>query len=210
MGDREKAIVAAGYDEIVEGFGRWSARVVDPVRDQLFEAFVGMLPAGAAVLDIGCGAGIPWTVRLAARYEVTGIDISAGQVAAARRNVPGAAFVVGDVATAELDAHAFDGAVALYSLGHLPREEHGAVLERIGRWLHPGGLLLASLPAVESAGWTGSWLGTTMFFASLGTDAYRSLLRDLGYEAVHFEEATAMEPEGPARFLWVLARVAGR
>ena len=180
--------------------------MVDPVRDGLFRRFVAMLPPGTPVLDVGCGSGIPWTRALAERFAVTGIDIAARQIVAARRNVPGATFVEGDVATVGLEDRAFGGAIALYSIGHLPPAEHRLVFERLARWLRPGGLLLASLPSEASPGWTGAWLGTSMYFASLGADAYRSLLRELGWAVLADEEAVVEEPEGPARFLWVLAR----
>lgn len=208
-GDRAKSIVAAGYDAIVDDYARWSARVVDPVRDRLFDRWVAMLPSGTPVLDIGCGSGVPWTRALAERFDVTGVDISPRQVAAARRYVPGATFVVGDMATLDLEEGAFGGAVALYSVGHVPAAEHRVVFERLARWLQPGGLLLASLPAEASPGWTGPWLGASMHFASLGADAYRSLLRELGWVVLADEAAVVEEPEGPARFLWVLARSPG-
>ena len=80
-------IVAAGYDELGDRFERWAAMVHDPVRDRLFDQLFERLPDRAPVLDVGCGSGIPWTARLAERFEVTGIDISPRQVEAARRAV---------------------------------------------------------------------------------------------------------------------------
>jgi hypothetical protein len=44
-----------------------------------------------------------------------------------------------------------------------------------------------------------------MFFSSWDADVNRRLLRDAGFELVHDEVVTIREPEGPARFLWVLA-----
>jgi SAM-dependent methyltransferase len=208
-GDREKSTVAAGYDAIVGDYVRWSARVIDPARDRLFDRWFTMMPQGSRVLDLGCGSGVPWTRVLAERFDVTGIDISPLQVAAARENVPGATFVVGDMASIALEDASFGGAVALYSLGHLPPTEHRVVFERLARWLRPGGLLLASLPADASPGWIGPWLGTSMYFASLGAGAYRSLLPELGWTVLEAEVAVVEEPEGPARFLWVLARSPG-
>jgi cyclopropane fatty-acyl-phospholipid synthase-like methyltransferase len=40
------------------------------------------------VLELGCGAGVPDTQRLASHFRVTGIDISAEQVRRARTAVP--------------------------------------------------------------------------------------------------------------------------
>ncbi len=210
MSDRAKSIVSAGYDAIAEEFLDWSLKVVDPVRDRLFAELVARLPEGAAVLDIGCGAGIPWTRALADRFDVTGIDISSRQVEAARLNVPVATFIVGDISSASFEARSLGGIIAFYSIAHLPVDEHGPLLDRLARWLRPGGLLLASVPVAESAGWTGEWLGTTMFFGSLGAEAYLALLRSLDFELLAAEESTVQEPEGPTDFLWVLARRAQR
>jgi len=206
MDDRAKAVVSSGYDAIADEFVGWSTKVVDPVRDRLFRKFVGLLGAGATVLDIGCGPGIPWTRMLADRFDVTGIDLSHRQIEAARREVPSATFIEGDVSLASFDEGSFDGAIAFYSIAHLPVDEHRPLFDRLARWLRPGGLLLASVPVEASAGWTGEWLGTTMFFGSLGADAYREILRDLRFEPIAVEETIAEEPEGPTRFLWLFAR----
>jgi SAM-dependent methyltransferase len=205
----ETAIVADGYDQIVERFAEWSAQVVDPVRDRLFEEFLAsLLPAGR-VLDLGCGAGIPWTRRLAERFRVTGVDISPRQIAAARRNVPGAELIVGDIAAIAFPPRTFDGAIAFYSIGHLPRSGQRAALERIGRWLRPGALLLASVPSEANDGWIGDWLGTTMFFASLGEAGYRAAIDSLGWTPIAIEPSEVIEPDGPARFTWLLLRAPG-
>jgi cyclopropane fatty-acyl-phospholipid synthase-like methyltransferase len=206
VSDRAKAVVSSGYDAIANEFVDWSMKVVDPVRDRLFGEFVAQLQTGATVLDIGCGAGIPWTRALADRFDVTGIDISPRQIEAARRNVPSATFIEGDVSGASFEEESFDGVIAFYSIAHLPVDEHRPLFDRLARWLRPGGVLLASVPVAESAGWTGDWLATTMFFGSLGADAYRALLRDLRFEHLAVEEATAEEPDGPTRFLWVFVR----
>jgi trans-aconitate methyltransferase len=54
------------------------------------------LPSGADLLDLGCGAGLPTTARLAQRFTVTGVDISPRQIERARINVPDATFINAD------------------------------------------------------------------------------------------------------------------
>jgi SAM-dependent methyltransferase len=203
-------IVAHGYDAIVDAYARWAERVSDPTRDRLVADLAARLPAGARVLDVGCGSGVPWTARLAQRFEVTGIDISPRQVEAARRNVPAGTFVVGDIATAALEPGAFDAVVSLYALGHLPTVEHEAVLRRLQQALRPGGRMLVSLPAAPHGGWTGAWVGgVRMYFASLGEERYRGILREQGWTVHEAVVGVAEEPEGRAAFLWVLASAPG-
>lgn len=206
----ERATVAAGYDALVARFAEWSSAVADPARDELFADFVRRVPPGARVLDVGCGSGASWAGGLAARFALTGIDISPGQIEAARRNVPTGTFLVADVTAIEFDDGAFDGATALYSIGHLPAHEHESVFGRLARWLRPGGLLLASLPAEEDPGSTVAWIGgVEMFFASLGATRYEQILRDQGWRVIDTRVGIANEPEGAAAFFWLLAAAPG-
>ena len=49
-----------------------------------------------------------------------------------RRNVPDGEFVCSDVMSVDFEAGGFDGVVALYSIFHHPREEHGDLFRRVG------------------------------------------------------------------------------
>jgi trans-aconitate methyltransferase len=82
----------ADYDRIA---AFWiAARRELPARDAaLIDDFTSRLPAGARVLDLGCGTGRPIAMRLAARgFAVHGVDRSVELLAEAGRNVPGATF----------------------------------------------------------------------------------------------------------------------
>lgn len=209
MTDAARAVVEAGYDALGERYGSWAGATDDPDRERLLAELLARLPASGRVLDLGCGSGIPSTRALAERFEVTGVDLSAGQLAAARRNVPAATFVHGDLATVALPEAAWDAVTAFYSLSHVPRAEHAAVFGRVARWLVPGGLFLATLGGRDSPDWTGDWLGRPMFFSSHDPVTNRRLLEDAGFELLGDEVVATMEPEGPVPFHWILARTAG-
>ena len=204
--DERKATVAAGYDDLGERWTDWRARVVDPAVDRLVPELEAMLPPGSSILDLGCGTGVPWTRHLAQRYRVTGVDISASQVDAARRNVPKATFLRADIASIDLEAGSLDGVTAFHSIYHLPRDDHGALFARIAAWLRPGGLLLAALGANDAPDWTGTWLGTSMFFSTFDAETNRSLVQAAGFDLLVAEVVDTIEPEGRVPFLWVLAR----
>jgi len=201
-----KLVVATGYDALGPAYPAWSARVIDPGRTHFVDQLDQRLPQGAAVLDLGCGPGIPSTRQLAHRFQVTGVDISAGQLALASANVPGAKFVQADISTVTFPDSAFDAVTAFYSLIHLPRTELAHALARIARWLRPGGLFLATFSTADNPAWTGDWLGQPMFFSSYDAATNLQLLSDAGFEIVSSQEVDITEPEGPASFLWVLAR----
>lgn len=206
MSDREKKIVQKAYDEIAERYLSWAARVENDQRDRFFAELADRLPDGARVLDLGCGAGIPSTRLLAERFEVVGVDISEAQLGLARKNVPKATFIRGDFSELEFADGSFDGITAFYSISHVPRDEHARLFTRVAGWLKPGGLFLATLGAEESAGWTGEWLGVSMFFSSYEANENRRLLRGAGLSLALDEVVAMREPEGEATFLWVLAQ----
>jgi SAM-dependent methyltransferase len=200
------SIVASGYDAMAGRYLAWGRQVIDPVRDRLFRELIDRLPEGAPVLDLGCGAGLPWTGRLAERFDVVGVDISPEQIRLARRNVPGARFVVADMAALEMPPRSLAAVTALYSVSHLPRDRHPALFRSIAGWLGPGGYLVAALGTHDSPDWTGEWLGVPMFFSAFDADTNRALLRESGFELVEDEVTQVVEPEGTVDFLWVLAR----
>jgi SAM-dependent methyltransferase len=92
------------------------------------------------ILDIGCGAGIPLTLALSETFDVTGVDVSTRQIELARKNVPAARFIHGDVTTSDFAVASFDAAVASYSLIHVPRGEHVGLFRSIARWLSTDGV----------------------------------------------------------------------
>lgn len=122
-----KRTVADGYDRIAERYVAWSGGGSDP-RGAYVALLEARLPAGAAVLELGSGTGALTTARLAARFAVTGVDISGKSIDLARRNVPAATFLHADMATVRFPAATFDAVTAFYSTTHLPRDEHAPLL----------------------------------------------------------------------------------
>lgn len=204
-----KEIVARGYDAIALRYAEWAGRVDSPVMEWVRD-LDARLGDGADVLELGCGRGVPATRELARRHRVTGVDISAVQIELARHHVPEASFVHGDAMEIEVAPASFDAVVALFVFGHVPIEEQAGLISRIGSWLREGGFFLGTF----GAGAAGEeididWLGAPMFFASLGGDAYRPLLRDARLEPLRDEVVVQHEPgHGDVSFRWTLARAA--
>ena len=134
------------------------------------------------MLDIGCGAGVPIAGSLAARYRVTGVDVSPEMVRRARRNVPTASFVCADIMSVRLPPSSFDAVVALYSVFHLPREEHALLFRRVHGWLKPGGYFLCTLSHHSEEGYTEQdFFGATMYWSNYGLDEYVAMLDEAGF-----------------------------
>ena len=202
-----KRIVADGFDRIAETYAAWVERNGIGHREAHLALLEAELADGARVLDLGCGAGVPIARRLAERFEVTGVDISERQVELARRNVPGATFIHGDMAAQSFPAGSFDAVVAFFSIFHLPREEHGAMFAAIASWLRPGGYLVASTGTYSDPGTNEhDWLGAPMYWSFYPSARSLELIRASGLEIVQAREATSDEDGQPERFLWIVAR----
>ncbi len=195
-------MVAEGYDRIAdeyfEQFGRSS------VRDAKLAELVAKLPAGATVLDLGCGAGKPVARDCAEHgFRVTGVDASFGQIARARRDVPEANFIHADMTSVQFPAEAFDAVCAFYSITHVPRNEHAALIRRIATWLRPNGLFVASFGSSEG-NWLGEWLGTPMFFSHHDPEEAKRIINEAGFN-LDLVELVEQDNES-ATFLWIAAR----
>ncbi len=180
-----KALVETGYDRCADAYHK--ARRDDPHPE--LALLTDRLADGAAILDIGCGAGVPIARSLARQFAVTGVDISAEMIARARANVPGGTFIHGDIMAADFSPKQFAAVTAFYSIFHLPREEHEPLLRRIADWLKPGGYLLATLSAKSEAPYTeDDFFGTTMYWSHHGLDWYRQMLIAAGFELLTTKE----------------------
>jgi SAM-dependent methyltransferase len=206
VSDPRTQLVGSGYDAMADTWEEWSAQVADDPRHAWLESLLAVLPEDAVVVELGCGNGTRETRELAARAQLTGVDLSAEQLRRARERVPNATFVRGDLTAVEFHDASLDGVAAFYVLNHVPRELLPGLFASIHRWLKPGGHFLASLGASDLEGWQGEWLGVPMFFSGHAPETNRQLLRDAGFTLVRDELVTIAEPEGAVTFHWVLAR----
>lgn len=183
---------------------------MDPtVRKKYLAVLEENLPAGARLLELGCGAGIPMTRQLAKRFRVTGLELSPGQVRQACRNAPQANFVQGDMTELCFADGVFDAVAAFYSLTHVPRAEHGQVLSEAYRVLRPGGLLLVTTGAGDSPdSIEPDWLGAPMFFSHFDGPTNVALVQRAGFTLVSARDEQEFEFGEPVWFCWIVARKA--
>lgn len=208
----KKQLVRDGYDGMAESYLAWTLHR-PTLRLQKLDQLLQSLPPKPKILELGCGAGVPVTRILTERMaDVVGNDISPRQLELARQNCPTARFVLGDMAGLDLEAASFDAVVAFYSVFHLPRHEHPAMLARIHGWLRAGGGLLLNLAAGDSASITNEFFGKDMFWSSHAPETSLAMIADAGFDIVEQEVRRSEDvedendPDNGVRFLWVLAR----
>lgn len=202
-----RAIVRAGYDALGSRYLEWTLSV-DPVHRLTYEAHAfELIEPGSVVVELGCGPGIPTAQVAAERHRLIGVDVSATQLALARRNVPSAQLVLADMAHVEFKPRSVDCVLAFYSLIHLPRRDHAGVIESVHRWLRPAGIFAINLGASDNPGGIDEWIDDVkMHWSGFDAATNTDIVRNAGFEIVRDEVLTNFEHDQEVRFVWILAR----
>lgn len=207
-----KQVVADGYDRIADEYERWVREdLVDEALPRYAALLAEELPAGARVLELGCGGGSPTTQALAARFDLTGVDLSARQIAKARRSVPGATFIHADVCAVEFPPESFDAVASFYAFVHLPYGALPDLLAKIASWLRPGGLFVATMAGGGDSGVVEpDFLGAPMYFSGYATDDNRRFVEDARLTVVSSQHEVILENGRKVGFLWIVANKPSR
>ena len=113
-------------------------------------AFLALLPPGASILELGCGAGGDTAEMLTRGFDVRPTDGSPEMAAVASKHL---GRTVETLLFHDLDeVDAYDAVWANACLLHVPRAELADVLARIWRALKPAGVFYASYKAGEDDG----------------------------------------------------------
>ncbi len=101
-------------------------------------------PAGGDFLEIGCGYGKFLRAMQPLPWRLTGLEISQTAIDKARTFAPNAAIIQGEVYTAEFEPASFDCITLIAVFEHLKQPR--LAIERMLKWLRPGGLLIIQVP----------------------------------------------------------------
>jgi SAM-dependent methyltransferase len=166
-GDGGLESVRRSFDAIAEAYAREFQDELGrkPYDRALLEAFAASLPAGAPVLDLGCGAGGHVGRFVHDRGpSVTGVDFSEASIEIARRLNQTMSFIAADFRALPIGDASVDGIVAFYCLIYGRDEDVIATLRECRRALRPGGRLLAAvhgaIDGTAREGHFGDFLGT--------------------------------------------------
>ncbi len=203
-----KRIVADGYDQVAHAYAQLDQTTEWPRMRWLMRVLDRLAP-NSSVLDLGCGSGDPADIEIAKAHQVTGVDISQAQIALAQEKVPTGHFIHADLGSVTFPDESFDAVISFYTLEHLPRGEHRALLQSAYQWLIEGGFFLICTEANEVEKVVGEWLGVPMFFSSFAPETVKSMIAEVGFEILETAIETQVEEGTEIPYLWVLARKQG-
>jgi len=203
--DNPKRMVELGYDKVAHDYAQLEGEIEWP-RMRWLKLLLTKLEPGSSVLDLGCGSGDPADVEISRVHKITGVDVSRVQINLARQNVPAGHFIQGDAGSVDLPPASFDAVVSFYTIEHIPRKEHEALLRHIHQWLKLGGVLLISMEAGDYDDMIGEWLGVPMFISCYNPETMRQMMVEAGFDILETAIETQVEKNTEIPYQWILAR----
>ncbi|UYY59914.1 class I SAM-dependent methyltransferase [Sphingomonas sp. S2-65] len=171
---------SAGWDAVAHQFMA--------LRSEFGSALVGSwatnyLRSSAAILDIGCGSGVPIAQTLVRKgFTVWGMDASPSLLSAFRRHFPDMPAACEAAQTSNFFGRTFAGAVSIGFVFLLNAEDQRKLFHRVASALEPGGRFLFSAPR-EVCTWSDTLTGRTSI--SLGAAVYAAHLARAGMRLVN-------------------------
>ncbi|MGC6387263.1 class I SAM-dependent DNA methyltransferase [Ewingella sp. S1.OA.A_B6] len=172
--------------------------------DQCYEEswlnrFLALLPAGADILDIGCGSGKPIANYFMKQgFSVTGVDASTSMIALCRQRFPAQKWHVADMRALSLNQR-FDGLVAWDSFFHLTRDDQRKMFPLFGAHASDKAVLMFTSGSGNGEA-IGEFQGEPLYHASLAPEEYRTLLADHGFSVI---KMIAEDPQCTGHTIWL-------
>ena len=173
-------------------------------RPPLLVEWLQYFPAGASLLDLGCGGGQDAGDLDRRGYHVVGADRTSALLSAGRRRYPSLPLVRADLRDLPFQAMSFDGLWAAASLMHFPKPDARRILADLYKLVRPGGLLAATVTyGVTSRLVTDGWV-PGRYFARWRKDELTRAVRRAGWEVISLRVVSNQERKG--RWINVIAR----
>lgn len=192
---------AATIIDVYQRHGRaWAVLRTDELAERSWlDRFCALLPAGGAVLDIGCGSGVPIGRELIERgFELVGVDATPTMLELFRHNLPGTRAHLADMRALALDRQ-FAGLLAWDSFFHLSPADQRPMFAHFAAHAAPGAALMFTSGTEEGTA-IGELGGDPLFHGSLAPGEYRHLLDASGFDVVAHVVA---DPSCGRRTIWL-------
>ncbi len=163
------------------------------------DLFLSFLPAGATVLDLGCGGGAPVALHMAAHgFHVTGVDSSPTLISLCRTRMADHEWIVADMRSLALNRR-FCGILAWDSFFHLRHDDQRRMFQIFGAHSAANGILMFNAGFSHGEA-VGSYRGDPLYHASLDSSEYGTLLAGAGFELI---EHSINDPAKGGRIFWL-------
>ncbi|CAO3684747.1 unnamed protein product [Umbelopsis ramanniana] len=216
-----RQLVADGYNVLAQPYLNWSKSPSgggnggnDTPLEQHFDQFLALLSPKSdeiqelKMLEIGCGAGIPWTSRVSKALDengtLTATDISHSQIELAKKYLlqsdpphSNVTLLLRDAMELEFDPCQFDA------------NDQKTILKRIAGWLKPDGLMFMNFSGeLESSEHAGIWLNgkTTMYWSTLGLSNYDQILEEVGLSVITRDVTCVVEDGREIPFVFYILK----
>lgn len=184
MTSHRPADASNGYEAVAGAF--MSHRSGSSIGVATVRRWTEELPPAAAVLDLGCGHGVPISRVLVDRgLSVYGIDASPSMIDRFRAHFPGAVAECAGVESSEFFGRAFDGVIAWGLMFLLSPEVQVTLVQKVSRALKPGGRFLFTAPR-QASEWRDILTGRKS--VSLGSETYTRLVQKSGLVVLEEDE----------------------
>lgn len=165
-----------GYEAIASEFMR--QREGATIGIATVRTWAQRLRPGGAVLDLGCGSGVPIAMALdSCGFVVYGIDASASLTAAFRRRLPHARVACEAVQDSHFFGRKFEGVIAVGLMFLLPATVQCELIHKVAVTLNPDGRFLFTAPAQQCV-WRDILTGQES--RSLGGEQYKDVFSEEG------------------------------
>lgn len=176
-----------GYESIAIRFIEIRGQNMNGIGTSSVRNWTRTLPPGSAVLDLGCGTGIPISkVLMDEGMTVYGMDASATLMNKFRQNFPKAPFACEPVENSLFFNRTFDAIIFWGLIFLLSQDVQAKVIHKAASALRTGGKLLFTAPYIKT-----EWQDvlTKQPSRSLGADKYKELLSTFGLTLIEeFED----------------------
>ena len=173
---------------------------VDINMQESWERFIGLLPEGGSILDLGCGSGRDSAYFISCGFDVTAMDASEGMCDLASIHI---GQDVLELSFAEMDfKEVFDGVWACSSLLHVSSKEMKEIFSKVVDSLKVGGILFMSFRYGDYEGERDG-----RYYTDYRTKTLKELIS--GYEnleVIEIQRCDDYRPESEKSWIYALVR----